>query len=202
MGASAPFFLEVILLNNTATESKYNVTIPITAGIGVKGDVTGLPCFAETQVRMEITGVGPLCQIDIQGKIRNSKNWYSITTATGAILGTIDISTYDYIRYVVLVADGTGELNASGYMFTSPNVTPAGSATAGNQVISNNYLSALNNKAAGSLTGPIVYDDIQIAYPTSTTETYSYYSLAVLTATITITYSDSTKKTITRAQRT
>lgn len=108
------------MLNNTATEAKYNITVVFDGTAGVKGGVDGQSCFAETIMRLEIVGVGPANVISIQGKIRNSFNWYEITTATGAITGTIDISTYDFIRYVVTTADGVGELYASGYLFTNP----------------------------------------------------------------------------------
>lgn len=189
------------MLNNKATEAKYNVNIPIDGTIGVKGELNGLPCFAETVLRLEIVGVGPLNQIDIEGKLRNSNNWYTITTATGAILGTVDISTYDYIRYNVTIADGVGKLYASGFLFTSPANTPAGSSTSANQVITNNYLASINNKIEGTLIGPVVYDDIQINYTNPTTETYSYFSVGTLMSTVVITYSDSTKKNIIRAQR-
>lgn len=47
----------------------------------------------------------------------------------------------------------------------------------------------------------VQYDDVQAAYPDSTTETYSYYLNTVLQATVEITYTDSTKKTLSRARR-
>ena len=104
------FLLEVYLLNNTATEAKYNTTINILGVTGIAGSLTGLTCHAETSLRFEIIGVGPSNTIDIEGRIRNSPNWYALATATGSVTGTIDISTYDYIRYNVTNADGTGVL--------------------------------------------------------------------------------------------
>jgi hypothetical protein len=107
------------LINNTATESKYNTRVNISSGKGVKGSLDGESCFVETKIRIEITGVGPTSTIDIEGRLRSSTNWYVITTATGAITGTVDISTYDFIRYVVTNSDGTGVLTASGFVLNS-----------------------------------------------------------------------------------
>ena len=52
-----------------------------------------------------------------------------------------------------------------------------------------------------SLLNGIIHDDIQVSYPTSTTEQYAYYLSAVLQATIEITYSNSSKLVLTRARR-
>ena len=135
-------------INNKATEAKYNVNIPITAGNGVKGNIDGVSCFVETKMRIEVVGVGPTCTIDIEGKVRGSPNWYVITTSTGAITGTIDISTYDFIRYNVTNQDGTGFLYASGFVLnTSTGSGSSGDASAANQVIGNNLLNSLNNES-------------------------------------------------------
>lgn len=106
-------------ISSSGTESKYNITVPITAGTGVKGNQNGESCFAETKLRLEIIGVGPTSTIDVEGRVKNSPNWYVITTATGAITGTVDISTYDFIRYRVTNSDGTGSLHASGFILNS-----------------------------------------------------------------------------------
>lgn len=111
------------MLNNTGTEAKYNVTVLLNGSLGPAGGVNGQSCFAETKLRFEVNGVGPLSQIEVQGKLRNSANWYDIATIPGAVTGTLDISTYDFIRYYVLVADGTGTLTASGYIFSQGDAT-------------------------------------------------------------------------------
>ena len=56
--------------------------------------------------------------------------------------------------------------------------------------------------SSGSLLSNISYDNIQVTYPTSTTEVYSYYNSAVLTATVTLTYNDATKANLVNVQRT
>jgi hypothetical protein len=109
------------LLNNTATEAKYNATIVLDGTTGIKGGSSGLSCFAETVLRFEVTGVGVTNAIDVQVKLRNSSNWYIIATITGAVTGTLDVSTYDFIRYNVVTANGTGSLYASGYILNNPS---------------------------------------------------------------------------------
>lgn len=133
------------MLNNKGTEAKYNVSIPITGAIGVLGSSDGQSCFAETKLRFEVTGVGASSQIEVQGRLRNSKNWYDIATIPGAVTGTLDISTYDFIRYVVLVVDGSGVLIASGYIFNQATGGGAGGdASASNQVIGNSSLASID----------------------------------------------------------
>jgi len=190
------------MLNNQGSESKYNVTIPLDGVAGIKNG-SGLSCHAETQLRIEIVGVNPSNTIDIEGRIRNSPNWYVITTATGAITGTVDISTYDFIRYNVTTPDGSGVIYASGFIF---NISSggggggAGDASAANQVAGNAILTLINNKTPGNLLANKLYDNIQMSY-TSTTDVFSYYNGVTLTATTTITYTDSTKSVVSSVQR-
>lgn len=60
--------------------------------------------------------VGSSFVMDVEGQIKNSPNWYVVTTVTGAITGTLDISTYDRIRYRIITPSGVGTLIASGYI--------------------------------------------------------------------------------------
>lgn len=191
------------MLNNKGTEAKYNVSIPITGAIGVLGSSDGQSCFAETKLRFEVTGVGASSQIEVQGRLRNSKNWYDIATIPGAVTGTLDISTYDFIRYVVLVVDGSGVLIASGYIFNQATGggSGGGDATAANQVIGNSTLSSINTKTAGNLLGGVQFDDFQTTFPSSVIEVYSYYLSGVLQATVEITYTNTTKNVTLRARR-
>jgi hypothetical protein len=110
-------------LDNKATEAKYNISIPVTNNIGIMGNVNGQSCFVETKLRVEILGVGPTCEINVEGRTNSSKNWYVIATYTGPAVAVVDISTYDYIRYTVTVADGTGIINGSGYVLNSNQST-------------------------------------------------------------------------------
>jgi endo-alpha-1,4-polygalactosaminidase (GH114 family) len=55
---------------------------------------------------------------------------------------------------------------------------------------------------SGGLLEGVLYDDVQIAYPTTTTETYTFYKAAVQQAVLTLTYATAAKKQLTRAQRT
>lgn len=49
---------------------------------------------------------------------------------------------------------------------------------------------------------PENFDDIQVAYPTTSTETYTYYYKGTQVAQVTVTYTDATKANLSRAQRT
>jgi hypothetical protein len=109
------------LINNAGTESKYGLKLFIPNSIGIIGSVDGESVFAETKLRLEVINVGPTFTLDIEGQIKNSPNWYVISTLTGAITGTLDISTYDRIRYKVTNPDKSGSLFASGFI---PNANP------------------------------------------------------------------------------
>jgi hypothetical protein len=110
-------------LNNKASEAKYNVKLSLDGSIGVieNNNSEEIPCHVETQLRIEISGVGPTNEIQIYGRIRSSNLWHYIATVTGPVTGIADISTYDFIRYFQTVADATGELVASGFIFSNTN---------------------------------------------------------------------------------
>lgn len=105
------------MLNNQGTESKYATIVSLDGVAGIKGDVNGLPCYAETQIRVEVNGVGGSNVIAVEARLRNSSVWTSIKTITGAISDTADISTYDFVRYNVTTANGAGSISASGFFF-------------------------------------------------------------------------------------
>lgn len=189
------------MLNNRGTEAKYNVSIVLDGATGIKGGDAGLSCFAETKLRFEVINVGGTSAIDVEGRLRNSPNWYIIATIPGAITGTLDISTYDYIRYRVTTASGNGLLVASGYIFNQGAGGVGGDATAANQVIGNSTLSSINTKTAGNLLGGVQFDDFQTTFPSPTIEVYSYYLSGVLQATVEITYTNTTKNVTLRARR-
>lgn len=107
------------MINSAGTESKYGLKLTIPNSTGIVGSIDGESVFAETKVRLEILNVGPTFTMDVEGQVKNSPNWYPITTITGAITGTLDISTYDRIRYNVTNADGSGVLLASGFILNA-----------------------------------------------------------------------------------
>jgi hypothetical protein len=74
-------------------------------------------------------------------------------------------------------------------------------ATSANQVTGNNSLQSIDTKMQGSLLSNIQFDEIQVVYPTSTTEQYAYYLTSTLATTIEITYSDATKRVLTRVRK-
>jgi len=59
-----------------------------------------------------------------------------------------------------------------------------------------------NLLGAGNIIGDIKFDEIQVTYPTTTTEVYTYKLATATTATVTITYVDTTKCDITSVVRT
>ena len=152
------------MLNNTATEAKYNITVPI-SNIGICGDIGGQACFAETSLRFEVVGVGPTNSIDIQGRLRNSPNWYVIATIPGAVSGTIDISTYDFIRYNTTVLDGSGVMYASGYLF-SKNINTVVKNSSGVEldINPNGSLDVVDGLSAGGVFGAIAMPLANTAY--------------------------------------
>lgn len=188
------------MLNNQGTEAKFNVTIPLDGTTGIKGDPNGFSCFVETKIRLEVNNVGLSNSLYFQGRIRNSSAWHEIATITGPSNEAYDVSTYDYVRFVILIADGVGEVIGAGFLLSSSSGGGgAGDASAANQVTGNNLLTQINNKTPGSLLANKLYDKIQMSY-TSTTDVFSYYSGVTLTATTTVTYTDSTKSTVDNVQ--
>lgn len=54
----------------------------------------------------------------------------------------------------------------------------------------------------GSIIDGISFDTVNVTYPTSTTEVFTYLLSSVTQATVTVTYSDASKKNITSVART
>lgn len=107
------------MINSAGTESKYGLKLAIPNAIGIIGSSDGESIFAETKARIEVVDVSGAFVMDVEGQVKNSPNWYVITTITGAITGTLDISTYDRIRYNITNVGGVGTLYASGYLLTN-----------------------------------------------------------------------------------
>lgn len=104
------------MLNNQGASQKHNCKITIPASTGVKGQ-DKFPVHIETKLRTIVKSVGGGCTILVQGTIEGSDDWTTITTIVGPSTGVVsDISTYDYVRYNVSVAGGTGELISSGFL--------------------------------------------------------------------------------------
>lgn len=190
------------MINSHGSESKYSTKLLLDGSTGIAGDQNGLSVFAETHVRYEVVGVGPLNKIDVECRIANSPNWYPIYTIVGATTGTVDISTYDHIRYNVTDADLWGGIYASGFITNlSSGSSSGGDASAANQVITNNYLASIDSKAVGNILNGIQFDEFQTTFPDSVTEIYHYYLASVLVAKVEVTYQDATKIVTTRARR-
>jgi hypothetical protein len=103
------------MLNNQGASQKHNCKITLPGTTGVKGDEK-YTCHIETKLRTEVTGVGGANTVLVQGSIIGSSQWTTITTITGATSAVSDISTYDFVRYSVGVANGTGEIVSSGFL--------------------------------------------------------------------------------------
>lgn len=166
------------MFNNSGTEAKHGITLSLDGTAGVKGSSDGTECYAETQLRVDIFDVGPTNVVYIQGKIRNSPNWYEVATITGESNSVYDISSYDSVRYIVLIADGVGTLISSGFFFNNSS-----------------------NSVTGNLLNGVTYDEIQVLYPNSTTEQYQYFLSNSLQTTVEVIYTDSTKALILNVRR-
>lgn len=180
------------MLNSAGTESKYGLKLTIPNSAGIIGSIEGESVFAETTLRLEIINVGGTFVLDVEGQLKNSPNWYPISTITGAVTGTLDISTYDRVRYNVITPDGTGLLVASAFMLNSSS--SGGGATAANQVIG-------NNRTSTSLLSGLDFDDVQTTFPSAVIENYEYFLATVSQANVEVTYTDATKKNVLRARR-
>ena len=193
------------MINSTGTFSKHSSALILDGLLGVKGP-DEFPVFSEVKLNVEVLLVGIANELTVQGRLQTSAIWRDLGVVIGPTTGIIDISSYDYIRFNVTTNDGVGVMSSSGFITDKSGAGGggggAGDASAANQAIGNATLSSINNKTPGSLLANRLYDDIQVSYPTTSTEVYRYYSLTTLTATVTITYTDSTKAVLLRTQRT
>lgn len=106
------------MLNSSGTESKHCASIALTGATGVIGSEE-FPIFAETKLRVQLVSVGATNALQVQGRIKTSSVWTTLKTIVGATEDIIDISTYDFVRYSVSVADGTGMMYSSGFFLPS-----------------------------------------------------------------------------------
>jgi hypothetical protein len=145
------------MLNNQSAEAKFNCTVILDGTTGVKG-LLEYGVFVESQARVDVIGVGGSNVLSVQARIRNTETWVSIKTITGAISDTVDISTYDYIRFNVTTANGIGSANASGFITNLASGGGGGGATAANQVIGNASLSSIDSKTPALVGGKVPVD--------------------------------------------
>lgn len=173
------------MISNRGTAAKYNVKVPVIGQVAVleKDRSEDLSCFAETVLRVEVTGVGVNNEIQIYGRIRSSDLWHYISTVKGAVTGLADISTYDYVRYFCSVPDGQGELTASGFFLT-------------NQSTANGYLKSIDEKL------DVFWDTITTTFPTANQDLFTYSFEGVGVQTVLVTYQDTTKKQIVSVNKT
>jgi len=96
-------------------KQKFHKKITLDAGTGVKGEPRGYEVFGETNIRVTPVGVGGTNVIDIEARLLTETAWTSIGTVTGTTSDTIDISTYDLVRFNQTTSDGNGEVIVSGF---------------------------------------------------------------------------------------
>jgi len=97
-------------------DSKFQTTQTI-SGTGVIG-IEPYMVLSENQIRVVVEGVAGGNSVAVQGKIRNSSTWETISSIAGASTGTvIDVSTFDHVRFncTAFAASGTPTLRASGF---------------------------------------------------------------------------------------
>jgi hypothetical protein len=115
------------MFSNERSDLKYNVSFTANGLTGHQGDVNGVSCFAETQIRVELAGFGVTSAIEVQVRLRSSSLWTTLGVLLANSGTTLDVSTYDYIRYVVTTVDGIGTVIASGF-FIKPSSGGGGGA--------------------------------------------------------------------------
>lgn len=93
--------------------------------------------LAENQLRVVVEGVGGGNTILVQGKVRNGTNYQTLATINGASSGTtVDVSTYDHVRFncSAYAASGTPTLLVSGFFSKAASGGGSGETnTASNQ---------------------------------------------------------------------
>jgi hypothetical protein len=102
------------MLNNKGTDSKHCSITDLNGTAGVK--TVEFPVFIEGRVRFQCEGVAVGNVIACEGRIRGATLWTSLATATGLASAVADTSTYDYIRFNVTTASGTGKCISSGFI--------------------------------------------------------------------------------------
>lgn len=70
------------------------------------------------------------------------------------------------------------------------------------QILQKVYNPADATLAIGSFVAAELNNNLQVAYPSSTTETYSFYEASTLLYTLTVVYTDSTKSNLSSVTRT
>jgi hypothetical protein len=102
------------MLNNQGSESKHAGIVDLNATTGVKGEEYKV--FIENRVRFQCEGVGGTNVVACEGRIRGASLWTSLATCTGSASAVADCSTYDFIRFNVTTADGSGKCISSGFI--------------------------------------------------------------------------------------
>lgn len=103
------------MANKQTHAQKFHIKVTLDAGTGVKGETNGYRIYGETTLRVTPTGVGGTNVIDVEGRLESETTWTTAGSITGTTSGTVDISTYDYIRFNTTTADSTGEVIVSGF---------------------------------------------------------------------------------------
>jgi hypothetical protein len=103
------------MANKQTHLQKFHKIIALDGNTGVKGESVGYLIYGETTLRVTPVSVGGSNVIDIEGRLEGETTWTTAGSVTGTTSGTMDISTYDYIRFNVTTSDGTGEVIVSGF---------------------------------------------------------------------------------------
>ncbi len=171
-------------------------------GVGLVAN--NLDIWENNVFKLLVENAGPTNEVRVYGRINTQTTYTYIDHIIGNGDKAFNIELYDFIKIECSIFDSPSNyLIVNGSAFTTGGSTTitGGDASAANQVIGNSYLQNINSKTQGSLLSNINFDEITVAYPTSTKELYSYYLTAGLVATIEVSYSDATKRVLTRVRR-
>ncbi len=142
-------------------DNKFNVKLDIPDATGTFGSSSGYKVYGETKLRVKTKDIGGSGVVLVEGQLAGEDDWDTLATITGATEATVDISTYDLIRFNVDTDDGEGTLFSSGFFL------PSGGSSGGGGVSVNEYANTAafptadgtNGLAWASDTNSMYYDD-------------------------------------------
>ena len=118
------------MTNKRFNQTKFHRIIELTAGTGIKGEALGYQTYGETSLRVSPVSVGGTNVLDVEGRLEGQTTWTVLGSITGVVSDSVDISTYDYIRFNTTTADSTGEVIVSGFFNQASSGGSSGAAVA------------------------------------------------------------------------
>lgn len=151
-------------------QTKMGTDLQVPASTGVVGLVDGYQVYGESKMRAVLTGVGGTCGIDIEGKIRGQDTWVVLDSFVGpGSISDTDIGTWDFVRFNITTADGTGKLVVSAF-FSGGGTAGSGTSNSFETIVTDLGTSPVATSSADILTFTSVDGTLDIT-GNSTTDT-------------------------------